>query len=185
MASLNVWQRFVDEGQSCHFCSSPYSPRIGRKYETGIDAGLYGRDQVAQIMSVVGPIFVALDYISLCSLFGEPGRRNFNAIMIAGAGAAYSKGVSASGSSPLPPLSPSALSGGSGPTTGSASDGCYIPAGTCRITSTGNPIVPFVADSSFACAVCDPVIALWCFAQAPSVHDLLRRRKLEEPNPTA
>jgi hypothetical protein len=28
------------------------------------------------------------------------------------------------------------------------------------------------------------VIALWCFAGAPSVYDLLRRRKLEEPNPT-
>ena len=47
----------------------------------------------------------------------------------------------------------------------------------------GNPIVPFAADSSFGCAICDPVIALWCFAGAPSVYDLLRRRKLEEPNP--
>jgi hypothetical protein len=48
----------------------------------------------------------------------------------------------------------------------------------------GNPIVPFAADSSFGCAICDPVIALWCFAGAPSVYDLLRRRRLEEPNPT-
>ena len=47
-----------------------------------------------------------------------------------------------------------------------------------------NPIVPFAADSSFGCAICDPVIALWCFAGAPSVYDLLRRRKLERPNPT-
>ena len=47
----------------------------------------------------------------------------------------------------------------------------------------GNSIVPFVAGSSFGCAICDPVIALWCFAGAPSVFDLLRRRKLEEPNP--
>jgi hypothetical protein len=37
---------------------------------------------LAQIMSVIGPIVVALIYISLCSLFGEPGGRNFNAIMI-------------------------------------------------------------------------------------------------------
>jgi hypothetical protein len=73
---------------------------------------------VAQIMSVVGPIVVALVYISLCSLLGELGRREFNAIMIAGAGAAYSNGGSASGSSSLPPSLPSALSGGSGPTTG-------------------------------------------------------------------
>ena len=38
----------------------------------------------------------------------------------------------------------------------------------------GNPIVPFVPDSSLGCAICDPVIALWCFAGAPSVYDLFR-----------
>lgn len=38
----------------------------------------------------------------------------------------------------------------------------------------GNPIVPFVPDSSFGCAICDPVITLWCFAGAPSVYDLFR-----------
>ena len=36
----------------------------------------------------------------------------------------------------------------------------------------GSPIVPFVAKSSLGCAICDPVIALWCFLGAPS---LLRR----------
>ena len=38
----------------------------------------------------------------------------------------------------------------------------------------GNPIVPFVPDSSLGCAICDPVIALWCFAGGPSVYDLFR-----------
>jgi uncharacterized protein DUF6010 len=47
---------------------------------------------VAQIMSVIGPIIVALVFIWLCSLFGEPNRRNFNAIVVAGAGAAYLNG---------------------------------------------------------------------------------------------
>ena len=47
----------------------------------------------------------------------------------------------------------------------------------------GNPIVPFVADSSFGCAICDPVIALWCFADAPPLYDLLRTRKLEGADP--
>jgi hypothetical protein len=32
----------------------------------------------------------------------------------------------------------------------------------------GNPIIPFVSASSQGCAVCDVVIALWCFADAPS-----------------
>ncbi len=38
----------------------------------------------------------------------------------------------------------------------------------------GNPIVPFVTESSLGCAICDPVIALWCFAGAPFVYGLLR-----------
>ena len=42
----------------------------------------------------------------------------------------------------------------------------------------GNPIVPFAPTSSLGCAICDPVIALWCFTGAPSVYDLFRRRKL-------
>ncbi len=48
----------------------------------------------------------------------------------------------------------------------------------------GNPIVPFVAGSSFGCAICDPVIALWCFAGAPSVYDVLRKRKTQRSNAT-
>ena len=41
------------------------------------------------VMDILGPVIVALVYISLCSLFKEPNRRNFNVIFIAGAGAAY------------------------------------------------------------------------------------------------
>jgi hypothetical protein len=40
----------------------------------------------------------------------------------------------------------------------------------------GNPIVPFVPGSSLGCAICDPVIAIWCFAGAPSIYDLVRGR---------
>jgi hypothetical protein len=140
---------------------------------------------MAEIMSVIGPIVVALVYIPLCSLLGEPSRQNFNAIFVAGAGAAY-------------------LNGGFGiwefaftvAVTICAFRGLgsyrWIGAGWLLNTGWdvvhhlyGTPIVPFVAGSSFGCAVCDPVIALWCFAGAPSVFDLLRRRKLEEPNPAA
>ena len=135
---------------------------------------------MAQIMGVVGPIVVALVYISLCSLFEEPNRRNFNAIMIAGAGAAY-------------------LNGGFGVwefafltvVTYCAFRGLqsynFIGVGWLLHTGWdvlhhlyGNPIVPFAADSSFGCAVCDPVIALWCFAGAPSVFDLFRRTPRKE-----
>jgi hypothetical protein len=40
----------------------------------------------------------------------------------------------------------------------------------------GNPIVPFAPSSSLGCAICDPVIAIWCFAGAPSIYDLFRRK---------
>lgn len=33
----------------------------------------------------------------------------------------------------------------------------------------GNPILPFFHDSSLGCAICDPVIALWCFGGGPSL----------------
>ncbi len=137
------------------------------------------------IMNVVGPIIIALVYILLCSLFKGPNRQNFNAIMIAGAGAAY-------------------LSGGFGiwefvflvAVTYCAYQGLrsygFIGVGWLLHTGWdvlhhlyGNPIVSFAAGSSLGCAICDPVIALWCFAGAPSVYDLFRRHNREEPSPGA
>ena len=46
-------------------------------------------------MDVLVPVLVALVYISLSSFFKEPNRRSFNAIFIAGAGAAYLSGEEA------------------------------------------------------------------------------------------
>ena len=43
-------------------------------------------------VQLLSPVAVALVYISVCSFIAEPHRRNFNAIMIAGAGAAYLNG---------------------------------------------------------------------------------------------
>jgi Family of unknown function (DUF6010) len=44
------------------------------------------------IAGLLAPILIALIFISLCSLLEEPKRRDFMAIMIAGAGAAYLNG---------------------------------------------------------------------------------------------
>jgi hypothetical protein len=126
-------------------------------------------------MDLFGPIVVALVYIYLCSFFREPNRKSFNAIMIAGAGAAY-------------------LNGGFGAwefaftaiLTYFAYSGLrsynFIGVGWLLHTGWdvlhhlyGNPIVPFVSKSSLGCAICDPVIAIWCFAGAPSI--LLRWRR--------
>ena len=40
----------------------------------------------------------------------------------------------------------------------------------------GNPIVPFAPTSSLGCAICDPVIAAWCFAGGPSLYNPGRRK---------
>jgi len=132
-------------------------------------------------VQLIMPIVIALVYISLCSLLKEPSRRNFNAVMIAGAGAAY-------------------LSGGFGlwefaflaVVTYCAYRGLhsYTFIGIGWLLHTGwdvlhhlygNPIIPFAELSSFGCAICDPVIALWCFAGAPSVFALLRRKRRDAP----
>ena len=127
------------------------------------------------VVDLVAPLFIGVLYVCACSFFKEPNRRNFNAIMIAGAGAAY-------------------LNGGLGIwefaftaiVTYCAYRGLqsynFIGIGWLLHSGWdvmhhlyGNPIVPFAAKSSLGCAICDPVIAIWCFAAGPSVHDLLRK----------
>ena len=134
------------------------------------------------MMNVVAPILVGVIYVSLCSLFKEPSRRHFNAIMVAGAGAAY-------------------LNGGFGiwefaftaVVTFCAYNGLrsYPFIGIAWLLHTGwdvlhhlygNPIIPFAPMSSFGCAICDPVIAVWCFAGGPS---LVKRRIARELPPTS
>ena len=120
-------------------------------------------------MNLIAPVLVAILFVSACSFLREPNRRNFNAIMIAGAGAAY-------------------LNGGFGKwefvfmaiVTYFAYRGLqsynFIGVGWLFHTVWdvlhhlyGNPIVPFAPASSLGCAICDPLIALWCFAGAPSI----------------
>lgn len=106
------------------------------------------------LMSWLDPVLIGLLYITLSSLFKEPARQKFNAVMVAGA--AY-------------------LNGGFGPwefafttvLTFCAYHGLrdyrFIGVGwllhTCWDFAHylyGNPIVPFVETSSFGCAICDP-----------------------------
>ena len=128
-------------------------------------------------VGVAVPVVVAVLFIAATSAFKEPQRRNFNAIMIAGAGAAY-------------------LNGGLGVwefaftavVTYCAYKGLnsYRFIGLGWILHTGwdvmhylygNPIVPLVSTSSLGCAICDPFIAAWCLAGAPSVYGLATRAK--------
>jgi hypothetical protein len=130
-----------------------------------------------RLIDLVAPIIVAIVFIVATSAFKEPHRRNFNAIMIAGAGAAY-------------------LNGGLGAlefvfaavVTFCAYKGLnsYSFIGLGWILHTGwdvvhhlygNPIVPFVPTSSLGCAICDPIIAAWCVAGAPSASGFAGKSK--------
>jgi hypothetical protein len=121
------------------------------------------------MLNIIVPIIVGILYVSLCSLFREPNRTHFNAIMIAGAGAAYfSGGFGASELAFTAVVTFCAYQG--------LRSYYFIGAGWLLHTGWdvlhhlyGNPIIPFVPTSSFGCAICDPVIAVWCFAGGPAL----------------
>lgn len=127
------------------------------------------------ILQMISPLIVAVLIIAACSLFDEPNRRNFSAILIAGAGAAY-------------------LNGGLGVwefvfcalITFLAYRGLndYRFIGIAWLLHTawdvvhhfyGNPIVPFLPESSIGCAICDTGLALWYFMGAPSIYTWFRK----------
>lgn len=128
------------------------------------------------LVQMISPVIVALVVMLLLSLLREPARRNLSALLIAGAGAAY-------------------LNGGLGPVElgfcavltfiayRGLADYRFVGLGWLMHTGWdvvhhlyGNPIVPFQPLSSFGCAICDVVLALWYFASAPSLYEMVRRK---------
>jgi len=129
-----------------------------------------------QLMDVVGPALGAVAFVLIMSLVREPARQHFNAIFVAGAGAAY-------------------LNGGLGlwefPFIAVATAAAYLGLRSYRFIGIawllhtawdvvhhlyGNPIWPWMPLSSFGCAVLDALIAMWFLAGAPSVFSLARSR---------
>ena len=119
---------------------------------------------------VIGPILLAPVFIALMSLVPEPARQRFNAILVAGAGAAYfSSGLG---------LWEQAF-------TVLASAVAYEGLRSYRFIGIAwlmhsawdlvhhvwaDPILLFAPTSSFGCFVFDALIALWFFAGAPTVR---------------
>jgi len=133
---------------------------------------------VEPVLNVVAPVLVGLAYIALVSLVPEPARQKLDAVMVAGAGAAYLS----SGSLGLWELAFTAVM------TFCAYRGLsnYAWLGVGWLLHTawdsvhhlrGAPIIPELAHSSFGCAICDPVIALWMFRGAPSIRTWLAGRR--------
>ena len=130
-------------------------------------------------MQWIVPVAIAIVFILLVSFIKEPNRRYFMAIFVGGAGSAY-------------------LSGGGfgiwevafcGVMTICAYRGLrswrFIGIGWLLHTGWdilhhlyGNPILPFDAKSSLGCAICDPVIAVWCLAGAPSLYETRAARAI-------
>jgi hypothetical protein len=130
------------------------------------------------LADVVAPVLVGLAYVAVCSLAPEPARQKINAVMVAGAGAAY--------------LSSGAMGMAEVAFTAAVTVCAYLGLsryawlGVGWLLHTGwdvvhhlksAPIIPELAHSSFGCAICDPVIALWLFLGAPSVWAWLSARR--------
>jgi hypothetical protein len=131
-------------------------------------------------MRIVAPILIGLLYVAVVSLVPEPARRTFNAVFVAGAGAAY---LSSGALGPAELLFTTAI-------TICAYKGLtsYRWIGVAWLLHTvldvihdglGKPILPFAPHSSFGCAICDPVIALWCLANGPSLRQLRARPRID------
>jgi hypothetical protein len=127
------------------------------------------------------PVIIALAFIVLSSLVAEPNRRNLMAIMVAGAGSAYLSGGGL-GKWELAFTAVMAALAYKGLRS-------YRFIGIAWLLHTawdllhhfyGNPILPFDPTSSLGCAICDPVLAAWLFAGAPSVFELLRGKQMQE-----
>jgi hypothetical protein len=122
------------------------------------------------------PVVIAVVFVLLASLLKEPVRQRFNAIFVAGAGAAYLSGGFGVWEFPFTALATWLAYRG-------LDDYRFIGAAWLAHTIWdvahhlwGNPIVPFQATSSAGCAITDAIIALWFFRGAPSVYEVLGRR---------
>jgi hypothetical protein len=128
-------------------------------------------------MTVIAPLLIGALYVALNSLLPEPHRRRFNAIMIAGAGAAYLSGGGLGVAEVVfaALLAYVAFRG--------LESWTFIGIGWLLHTAwdvvhhlRGEPILPFAEHSSLGCAICDPVIAVWAFMGGPSILDAMRTR---------
>ncbi|MFD4345158.1 DUF6010 family protein [Streptomyces coelicoflavus] len=128
----------------------------------------------AGLLPYVMPIAIGLLVVLLMSLVPARHRRPLNALGIAGAGGVYFSG-GGFGAWELPFGALMLYVAYRGLTSWT-----YIGIGWLLHTAwdvahhlKGNPILPFAHDSSLGCAICDPVIALWCLTGGRPLRELV------------
>ncbi len=121
-------------------------------------------------MDVMGSVLGAMFFIAVMGRVPHPMRREYNAVLVAGASAAYLSG-GGFGVWELPYV---AIAGGVVSYLGLRS---YRWIGVAWLMHTvwdlahhsfGNPLWPFLETSSMGCAIFDAVIAIWFLMGAPT-----------------
>lgn len=139
---------------------------------------LHSTAEFQTLLQWMSPVIFAIASILLISVMKEPNRRYLMAVLAGGAGAAY---LSGGGFGKWEMAFTVAM-------TYCAYRGLrsYGFIGMAWLLHTGwdishhlygNPILPFDLTSSLGCAIYDPLIAAWCFAGAPSVYEVWRRKR--------
>ena len=134
----------------------------------------------------IAPVMIAILFILAVSPIKEPNRKRFMAILLAGAGAAYLNGGGL-GKWEMVFCAAMTICSYQGLES-------YRLIGVGWLLHTGwdilhqlygNPLLPFVATSSLGCAICDPLIAAWCFAGAPSFYQVVRGKGVQATPPAS
>jgi hypothetical protein len=122
-------------------------------------------------LNALAAVAIALIYITLFSLVKEPNRQQFNALIIAGAGAVYWSGGLGIWEFPFGVIMVFVAFKG-------LTHYKYIAIGWLLHTIWdlvhhwyANPIVAWSPASSAGCAVCDTILACWFFQNAPSIFN--------------
>jgi len=163
------WLESVDNCQSCHWLNILHESNTDDMHSLAMSPTSPPPLHQLTLFDWTIPLVAAAGCIFAMSLIVEPKRRQFNAIFVAGAGAAY-------------------LGGGLGfwefAYTAIATYVAYRGLESYRFIAIawlmhsswdfihhlyGNPIIPFARTSSIGCMVCDAVLAAWFLAGAPSV----------------
>jgi hypothetical protein len=135
------------------------------------------------LMDYIGPVIGAGVFVLLMSLVREPGRRTFNAVLVAGASGVYMSGGFGVWELVYPVIvTPIAYLGLRS----------YRFIGIAWLMHAawdlphhfwGRPIWPFMPTSSFGCVIFDTLIAIWFLAGAPSLVARTQVSRLLRQNP--